>query len=131
MIRQMMVVIKHFDQMYDERKKPEFEASELVKALFGHVRATYAAILDFGFSVHRHLSGGKLAKLRHGFKDFFGAEVPKFQGKLDVIVALKVKVLQAADGAFQAKSFQRFDNIQDVVKSVEAQVIDIKEFQLL
>jgi hypothetical protein len=80
----------------------------------------YAAILDFRFSVQLHLTGGAVARLRHGFKDFFSAEVGKSQSKIDAIVVLKAKVLQSTKGAFQAKSFQRFDEVQGVVKDREA-----------
>ncbi|KAI9699589.1 MAG: hypothetical protein M1820_007088 [Bogoriella megaspora] len=128
-ITEMMVIIRHYDRLYDERQKPGWKASDIVDRLFRDIRATYAAVLDFSFSVKRHLAGGKLSKLRHGLKDFFGAELPKFQGKIDAISDLKKKVLEATDGAFQAKTFEKFDEVQDVVKSVQANVQDIKDFQ--
>jgi GTPase SAR1 family protein len=128
-ITETMVTIQHFDNLYDQRTKAEFEASGIVKSLFGHIRSIYAAILDFGFSVHRHISGGKLAQYRHALKDVFGAEVNKFQGKIDLIVDLKRKVLEASDGAFQAKSFQHFGEIQHSIEGIRAHFSEIKEFQ--
>ena len=126
---EILVLIRHYDRLYDERQKPGWKTSDIVERLFKDIRATYAAVLDFSFSVKKHLAGGKVAKLRHGFKDFFGAEAPKFQAKIDTIGDLKKKVLEATDGAFQAKTFQRFDDLQDVMKSMKANVQDIKDFQ--
>ena len=128
-ITETMITIQHFDNLYDQRSKAEFEANEIVKSLFGHIRSIYAAILDFGFSVHRHISGGRLAQYRHALKDVFGAEVNKFQAKLDVIVDLKSKVLEASDGAFQAKSFEHLGKIQDNIDEIRAHFSKIKEFQ--
>ena len=126
---EILVLIQHYDRLYDERQKPGWKASDIVERLFKDIRATYAAVLDFSYSIKKHLSGGKLAKLRHGFKDFFGAEASKFQAKIDVIGELKKKVLEATDGAFQGKTFQRFDELQDVMKSMRTNVQDIKDFQ--
>ncbi|KAI9685134.1 MAG: hypothetical protein M1822_004721 [Bathelium mastoideum] len=126
---EIMVLIRHYDRLYDERQKPGWKSSDIVDKLFKDIRATYAAVLDFSYSIKKHLSGGKLAKLRHGFKDFFGAEASKFQAKIDAIGDLKKKVLEATDGAFQGKTFQRFDDLQDLMKSMKSNVQDIKDFQ--
>ncbi|KAL9083000.1 MAG: hypothetical protein Q9165_008696 [Trypethelium subeluteriae] len=126
---EILVLIRHYDRLYDERQKPGWKASDIVERLFKDIRLTYAAVLDFSFSIRKHLAGGKLAKLRHGLKDFFGAEASKFQAKIEAIGELKKKVLEATDGAFQGKTFQRFDELQDVMKSMKANVQDIKDFQ--
>ena len=128
-ITEIMVVIKHYDRLYDERHKEAFKESDIVHRLFENVRDTYAKILDFSLSVKRHLSGGKLDKLRHGFKDFFGVEVSKFQGKLDAISALKAKVLESSEAAFQAKTFQRFDEVGGLVEDVQKNVQEIRDWQ--
>ena len=126
---EIMVLIRHYDRLYDERQKPGWKPSEIVDKLFKDIRATYAAVLDFSFHIKKHLSGGKLAKLRHGLKDFFGAEATKFQGKLDAIGELKKKVIEGTTGAFQGKTFQRFDELQGLMSSMKSNVQDIKDFQ--
>lgn len=128
-ITEMMVIIKHYDRLYDERQKPGFSVSDVVDKLFKDVRATYAAVLNFGFSVKRHLAGGKLAKLRHGFKDFFGAEAGKFKAQVDAIAVLKAKVIEDSEAASQAKSFERFDDVQGAVESVQETVQQIRDFE--
>lgn len=125
-ITEIMITIQHFDNLYDQRNKAKFEADDNLKSLFGHIRSIYAAILDFGFSVHRHVAGGRW---RHAFKDLFGAEVRKFQGKIELIDYLKKKVLEASDGAFQAKAFKHFDEIQHDIGKVQAHLSETKEYQ--
>jgi hypothetical protein len=128
-ITETMITIQHFDNLYDQRTKAEFEASGIITSLFEHIRSIYAAILDFGFSVHRHIAGGTFARYRHALKDVFGVEMNKFQGKIDLIADLKRKVLEASDGAFQAKSFQHFGEIQHNIEGIREHLSEIKEFQ--
>ena len=97
---EMMVTITHYDRLYDERHKPGFKDNELLKQLFNDISETYAAMLEFSFSIQRHISGGGWARLRHAAKDFFGSEGAKFQGKVDTIAALKKKVVEKSQGAY-------------------------------
>lgn len=86
-------------------------------------------MLDFSFSIQRHISGGGLARLRHSVKDFFGSEGAKFQAKVTTIATLKAKVVEKSQGVFQSKSIQRFDEVQDSVSGIMTSVQDIKDFQ--
>ncbi|KAK0260088.1 hypothetical protein LTS09_005423 [Friedmanniomyces endolithicus] len=128
-LTEMMVIIRHYDLLYDERERPGFKSSDMITKLFAEVKKTYAAMLDFSFSIRKHLAGGGLAKLRHGFKDFFGAEAGKFQAKVDKIAEQKRKVIEASDGVFQAKTFDKFDDLKGTVDMVKTNVQDVKDFQ--
>jgi hypothetical protein len=57
-ITDAMVVIRTYDRLYDERNKVEWTASEVVRELMKHIQNMYAAILDFSWSVKKHVKGG-------------------------------------------------------------------------
>jgi hypothetical protein len=61
-ITEMMVVIRTYDKLYDERGKSSWKASDMVNELFKHIRDVYQAILDFSYSVKKHLGAGKVGK---------------------------------------------------------------------
>lgn len=63
---EIMILIPHYDQLYDERQKPGFESNDLIEKLF---RDVYVAVLDFLFSIKRHLEASTLGKMRHGKSD--------------------------------------------------------------
>ncbi|KAK0306959.1 hypothetical protein LTR82_016190 [Friedmanniomyces endolithicus] len=128
-LTEMMVIIRHYDLLYDERERPGFKSSDMITKLFAEVKKTYAAMLDFSFSIRKHLAGGGLAKLRHGFKDFFGAEAGKFQAKVEKIAEQKRKVLEASEGVFQAKTFDKFDELKGTVDLVKTNVQGVRNFQ--
>lgn len=67
-ITEMMVVIRTYDKLYDERENASWSASDVVGALFGQIRKVYSAILDFSFSVKKHLTANKLGKNVNGYK---------------------------------------------------------------
>lgn len=64
-----MILIPHYDQLYDERQKPGFESNDLIEKLFRDVTEVYVAVLDFLFSIKRHLEASTLGKMRHGKSD--------------------------------------------------------------
>ena len=64
-ITEMMVIIRTYDKLYDERANSSWKASDIVGELFKHIRDVYAAILDFSYSVRQHLSAGKIGMLIH------------------------------------------------------------------
>lgn len=59
------------------------------------------------------------------FKDLFGAEVLKFTKKQENIVALKAKVIEDSDGAFQQRLF---DQLGDVQRSLKVNLDSINTF---
>lgn len=118
-ITEVMIIIMHYDRLYDERQTPGFKVSDLIDKLFRDTIAAYAAVLDFAFSVKKHLSGGSMDKVKHAFKDFFGAQAPKFQGKLSNIAELKGRILESSQGAFQDKTMQRFGDVQAALTQIQ------------
>ena len=92
-ITEVMIIILHYDRVYDRYQGPNSETSDIVRKLFRDTVSAYVAVLDFSFSVKKHMSGDAVDKIRHGIKDFFGAQAPKFQGKLSAIATLKGKIL--------------------------------------
>lgn len=62
-ITEMMVVIRTYDKLYDERGDSSWKASDMVAELFKQIRNVYSAILDFSFSVKQHITAGKMCKL--------------------------------------------------------------------
>lgn len=133
-ISEIMILIPHYDRMYDERdrakaEKADFKPSPILDKLYQDIVSTYAAVLNFSFSIKRHLSAGTMAKLRHGFKDFLGTSKAKFQGKIDTIATLKKKILEGSQAIFQDKTLQGFDAVKGVMSSIEGTVNDIKQFQ--
>jgi hypothetical protein len=63
---EIMILIPHYDQLYDERQKPGFKSNELIEKLFRDVTEVYVAVLDFLFSIKRHLEASTLGKVKHG-----------------------------------------------------------------
>ena len=59
------------------------------------------------------------------FKDIFGAEVLKFTKKQENIVALKAKVIEDSNGAFQQRLF---DQLGDVQRSLKVNLDSINTF---
>ncbi|KAH6690215.1 hypothetical protein BKA61DRAFT_286666 [Leptodontidium sp. MPI-SDFR-AT-0119] len=117
-ITEMLVIIRSYDKLYDERSNSSWKASDMVAELFKQIRHVYAAILDFSFSVKQHLSAGKLAKIGHAFKDALGTSSGEFEGKMGSIKTLKSKILESAQAAFQQKTFVKFDEVQETINLV-------------
>ncbi|KAH7070792.1 hypothetical protein BKA63DRAFT_84411 [Paraphoma chrysanthemicola] len=129
-ISEIMIIIPHYDRLYDERSKgKEWKPSPVVEKLFQGIIDAYAAVLSFSFSVRRHIRAGTLAKLRHGFKDFFGASKAKFEGKMADIAACKAKILEDSQAIFQDKSLHQIDAVKGIVSNIEGTVNEIRSFQ--
>jgi hypothetical protein len=62
-ITEMLVIIRTYDKLYDERKTPTWKASDVADALFDQIRKVYSAILDFSFSVKKHLTADTWGKI--------------------------------------------------------------------
>jgi hypothetical protein len=69
-ISEIMIIVRHYDRLYDERSKPQWKPSPLVEKLFQDVIGAYAAVLEFSFAIKRHLTAGAMTKIKHGFRDF-------------------------------------------------------------
>lgn len=53
-----------------------------------------------------------MAKVEYAIKDMFATDLPEFEAKISAIQTLKVKALEAPQGAFQENTFEKLDNIQ-------------------
>lgn len=63
---EIMILIPHYSQLYDERQKPGFKSTELIEKLFRDVVDVYVAVLDFLFAIQRHVQARTLSTMRHG-----------------------------------------------------------------
>lgn len=128
-ISEIMVIVRHYDRLYDERSKKNFKATPMVEKLFQDVISVYAAVLDFSFAVKRHLTAGSLTRVKHGLKDFFGASNRKFGEKLETIATLKTKILEESQGVFQDKALTHLEGVSDALSGINKSVRDIRNFQ--
>jgi hypothetical protein len=76
---EILILIPHYDQLYDERQKPGFKSTQLVDKLFRDVTSVYIAVLEFMFSIKRHIETSTLGKFRHALKNVVGVELAKFR----------------------------------------------------
>lgn len=129
-ISEIMIIVRHYDRLYDERSKPDWKPSALVEKLFQDVIGAYAAVLDFSFAIKRHLTAGSLTRIKHGFKDFFGLSKIKFEDKLSTVATLKKKILEESQGAFQDKTLTQLDGVSTILVGIEGSVRHIQDFQL-
>ncbi|KAK3381218.1 ankyrin repeat-containing domain protein [Podospora didyma] len=128
-ITEIMLIVRHYDRLYDERGKPHWKASSVVEKLFQDVKAAYRAVLDFSFSIKLHLTAGTLTRIKHGFKDFFGISKDKFVGKLAAIAELKKKIVEGSQAAFQDKTLTQLDGVSNVLAGIADTVKNIESFQ--
>ena len=63
---EIMILIPHYSQLYEEQQKPGFQSNELIEKLFRGVVDVYVAVLDFLFTIKRHVEARTLATMRHG-----------------------------------------------------------------
>jgi hypothetical protein len=64
-ITEIMILVPHYNQLYDERQKPGFKSSGLIDKLLCDVVDVYVAVLDFLFAIKRHVEARTLATMRH------------------------------------------------------------------
>ena len=128
-ISEIMIMVRHYDRLYDERSRPGWKPSPLVEKLFQDVVSAYAAVLDFSFAIKRHLTAGSLTRIKHGFKDFFGISKAKFEDKLGTVATLKKKILEGSQGAFQDKTLTQLQGVSTVLAGIEGTVRHIQDFQ--
>lgn len=128
-ISEIMIIIPHYDKLYDERAKSDWQPDDMLDKLFGDIRTTYAAVLEFYFSVLRHIDGSTLDKFRHAFKDFFGAEEMKLKGKLDAIAASKKEVVETSQAVFQKGVLQQFSQLDTTLNAIDNNIKAIVDFE--
>ncbi|KAK0644158.1 ankyrin repeat-containing domain protein [Cercophora newfieldiana] len=128
-ISEIMVLIRHYDRLYDEQSKPGWKPSPLVEKLFQDIVAAYTGVLEFSLAIRRHLSAGTLARIRHGIKDFYGGNKGKFEGKLAVVAELKGKILEESQAAFQDRTLTQLEGVSGVLSDIASTVNSIKDLR--
>ncbi|KAK4043889.1 ankyrin-3 [Parachaetomium inaequale] len=128
-ISEIMIIVRHYDRLYDERSKPQWKPSPLVEKLFQDVIGAYAAVLEFSFAIKRHLTAGAMTKIKHGFRDFFGISKAKFEDKLSAVATFKKKIIEESQGAFQDKTLTQLQSVSTVLAGIEGTVRHIQDFQ--
>jgi len=63
---EIMILVPHYNQLYDERQKPGLQSNDLIDKLFRDVVDVYVAVLDFLYAIKRHVEARTLATMRHG-----------------------------------------------------------------
>ncbi|KAK4110138.1 hypothetical protein N656DRAFT_831090 [Canariomyces notabilis] len=128
-ISEIMILVRHYDQLYDERSEPNWKPSPVVEKLFQDVIGAYEAVLDFSFAIKRHLTTGALTRIKHGFKDFFGMSKVKFEDKLNTVAALKKKILEESQAAFQDKTLTQLQDVTALLAGIEGTVRHLSDLQ--
>lgn len=128
-ISEIMIIIAHYDRIYDERANVKWKPSAIVEKLFGDVISAYEAVLDFSFAIKCHLKAGTRGRILHGLKDLFGGSKDKFVSKLSTIAELKGKIVEASQGAFQDKTLSQLAGVGSVLQALSGTVNNIQQFQ--
>ncbi|KAL9606433.1 MAG: hypothetical protein Q9179_000399 [Wetmoreana sp. 5 TL-2023] len=118
-VTEMMVLIRHYDILYDDHKSSSTKASDILGGLFSQTRNAYATILEFSYSIRKYIKSGKKAKIRHAFKDMFGTDIREFRDKMTMIQQLKEKILESSQGVFQQKTLEMLGKGSNDVSSVK------------
>ncbi|KAF2966493.1 hypothetical protein GQX73_g7098 [Xylaria multiplex] len=105
-ITEIMVLIPHYDQLYDDDSRKLQKGDSLVGMLFNNITEAYIAVLRFSFEIKRHISASPLKRATHVVADFFGSSKLKFQDLLDKIKTRKSRVLEYSMATYQDKSLK-------------------------
>ncbi|KAL8731397.1 MAG: hypothetical protein Q9181_004325 [Wetmoreana brouardii] len=118
-VTEVMVLIRHYDTLYDHRKSFKTKASDILGGLFSHTRNVYAAILDFSYSVGKYIKSGKIAKIGHALKGMLDPDFREFRDKMTMIQQLKNNILESSQGVFQQKTLEELAEVSDGLSSVD------------
>ncbi|KAI1271177.1 ankyrin repeat-containing domain protein [Xylaria sp. FL0933] len=122
-ITEIMVLIPHYDQLYDDSPKNLRKGDSIVGILFDNITEAYIAVLRFSFEIKRHVSATTLTKATHVVADFFGSSKVNFQDLLDKIKTRKARVLEYSTAAYQDKSL-KFNERQEAGMEVLKNTLD-------
>ena len=128
-ITEFMVLVPHYDRLYGERLRPGSNPIEIVDKLFRDIVNAYTVILQFSFSVKRHIEAGKLETLKHGMKNLFGYLKLKFEEKIKHIASLKQSILEDTQAAFNKGVFDSFKSLEYTTSSMKSIIEDIYHLQ--
>ncbi|KAK4613761.1 hypothetical protein CLAFUW4_09570 [Fulvia fulva] len=124
-----MILTTHYDRLYDERQKKDFQPSELLNKLYKDITEAYVAMLELAYSIHRYLEASGLARLRHALKDLTGQELSKFTARTERLRSQKLKVLEASEGAFQDRTARQLGEVTEAAEAIRANVQASRTFR--
>ncbi|KAI0425464.1 ankyrin repeat-containing domain protein [Xylaria sp. FL1042] len=127
-ITEIMVLIPHYDQLYDDGSKKMRKGDSLVGILFDNITEAYLAVLRFSFEIKRHVSASPLTKVTHVVADFFGSSKVKFQDLLDKIKTRKARVLEYSMAAYQDKSLKFNERQEAGMEDLKNTLDDMRSF---
>ncbi|KAI0435788.1 ankyrin repeat-containing domain protein [Xylaria telfairii] len=127
-ITEIMVLIPHYDQLYDNRSAKSRKGDSLVGILFDNITEAYIAVLRFSFEIKRHVTASPLTKVTHVVADFFGASKLKFQDLLDKIKTRKLRVLEYSMAAYQDKSLKFNERQEADMELLKNKLDDMQSF---
>lgn len=52
---EIMILVPHYDKIYDQRDNPGFKMDDMAQELFRQIKECYVAVMDFTFSVKKHI----------------------------------------------------------------------------
>lgn len=130
-ITDVLILALHHDRLYDERMRSSdgFQSSDLLDNLFQDIRKAYVLVLEFSFSVKRHLNPSLGTKLVHAFKHITGLFKDKFQGILRSIESAKEAILTGSQAVFQDIAIADLSSIKSIVSDIKDTTKEIKHFQ--
>ncbi|KAI0814195.1 ankyrin repeat-containing domain protein [Xylaria sp. FL0064] len=128
-ITEIMVLIPHYDQLYDDGPKNLRKGDSLVGILFDNITEAYIAVLRFSFEIRRHVSASTLTKVTHVVADFFGSSKVKFQNLLDKVKTRKARVLEYSMAAYQDKSLKFNERQEGGMEVLKNTLDDMRNFQ--
>ncbi|KAI1427677.1 ankyrin repeat-containing domain protein [Xylaria sp. FL1777] len=127
-ITEIMVLIPHYDKLYDDGSKNLRKGESLVGILFSNITEAYIAVLRFSFEIKRHISASPLTKVTHVVADLFGASKLKFQDLIDKIKTRKSRVLEYSMAAYQDKSLKFNERHEADMKALKNTLEDMQNF---
>ena len=126
-ITDMMVLVRTYDKIYEGHAVKA--SGSIYEELSKSILEVYMSILDYFYSVKKHISGGKRSKLVHALKDTVGAINREFDGKTAAIQAQKVKIVQYSEAAFQQKTTDKLGNVSGELVTIQQTMREVYEFQ--
>lgn len=114
-----MILVPHYDQMYDGRFRQGWKQTPIVEKLFKDIVNAYTAVLHFAFSVKRHLVAGKLERFGNGVKNLVGYLKAKFDEEINRIASLKQSVLDDTQAAFAQGVIDSFKSLEYILKDIQ------------
>ena len=128
-ISELMIIIPHYDRLFDERGTSGWTPSGVLELLFDDIIKAYVAVLKFSLAVKMHLEAKLTSRIGHGIRDILGIQTTEFQGKLDEISSQKSRVLERCDDVFKQQALEKLGNVGSVVNDIRETVAHIEKSQ--